>query len=111
MLLALAAFLLATALFLAGEGVTQPARERRRSVRRAAAPRRGARRCGFRLARPRRLVPRPAPAGGDPLAASRCPRPARRERRGGACLPRRGGAPLRGHGRGARRRASPPPRA
>ena len=36
MLLALAAFLLATALFLAGEVVTQPARERRRSVRRAA---------------------------------------------------------------------------
>ena len=36
MLLALAALLLATAVFLAGEVVTQPARERRRSVRRAA---------------------------------------------------------------------------
>ena len=36
MLLALAAVLLATAVFLAGEVVTQPARERRRSVRRAA---------------------------------------------------------------------------
>ena len=36
MLLALSAFLLAAAVFLAGEVVTQPARDRRRSVRRAA---------------------------------------------------------------------------
>src|SRR3972149_1303040 len=118
MLLALAALLLATAAFLAGEVVTQPARERRRSVRPAAAHGPGplgrgggggARPRGFRPAGPRRLVPRTAPAGGDPFAAPRCARPARSERRGGACLRRCRREALRAHGGRARRRVLPHP--